>query len=103
MPGEVEQLMFDNLVLAQGFADPSAVLYGYGPLGVFALASGLVIWRLFKRLEETLTLEREGRKRAEDEVRALNTLIREQHVPALTAATAAVAQAMKVIQRRDDL
>jgi hypothetical protein len=92
----------DHLVLlAQGVTDPSSVLYTYGPLGVFAVIAGAVIRVLFKRLEETLALEREGRKRAEDELRTLNASIRDQYVPALERATGVIAQTLRA-SRRDD-
>jgi len=97
--------MFDHLlaatVLAQGFTDPSSVLYTYGPLGVFAVIAGIVIRVLFKRLEETLALERERTKRAEDELRTLNASIRDQYVPALERATGVIAQTLRS-SRRDD-
>lgn len=96
--------MFDYLavtVLAQGVADPTSVLYTYGPLGVFAVIAGVVIRVLFKRLEETLSLERERTKRAEDELRTLNASIRDQYVPALERATGVIAQTLRA-SRRDD-
>jgi len=82
--------MFDHTVLAQGFTDPSSVLYTYGPLGV-----------LFKQFEVTLALERERTKRAEDELRVLNASIRDQYVPALERATGVIAQTLRT-SRRDD-
>jgi len=102
---EVGQLMFDNLplvILAQGAGDPTSALYTYGPLGIFAVAAGVVIRVLFKRLEETLAVEREGRKRAEDELRTLNALIRDKYVPALEQATGVIAQTLRASRRDDD-
>ena len=93
--------MFDHTVLAQGFTDPSSVLYTYGPLGVFAVIAGVVIRVLFKQFEVTLALERERTKRAEDELRVLNASIRDQYVPALERATGVIAQTLRT-SRRDD-
>jgi hypothetical protein len=86
------------MLLAQG-ADSASVLIQYGAVGVLALASMAIARVLFKRFEETLKLEREGRSRAEDEVRTLNALIRDQHVPALQQATAVIAQSLRAARR----
>lgn len=86
------------MFLAQG-ADSASVLIQYGALGALTLICLGAVRVLFKRETQTLDLERAARQRLEDEVKRLNHDIHTQYVPALTAATAAVAQAMKVIER----
>ena len=101
------------LVLAQSPADSGSVFLQYGAIGATALIFIGVAWTLYKRLEESskqerahfeksLDVEREARKRAEDELRTLNASIRDQYVPALERATGVIAQTLRA-SRRDDL
>jgi len=102
----------DHLVLLAQGVDSASVLIQYSAVGVLAIASMGIARVLFKRLEEaskqeraqfekTLDLEREARKRAEDELRTLNASIRDQYVPALERATGVIAQTLRA-SRRDD-
>lgn len=99
--------------LSQGAADSGSVFLQYGAIGATALIFIGVAWKLFQRLEEsfkqershfeeTLKIERESRRRAEDELRTLNASIRDQYVPALERATGVIAQTLRA-SRRDDL
>lgn len=98
--------------LAQTAADSGSVFLQYGAIGATALIFIGVAWRLFQRLEEsfkqeraqyekTIEIEREARKRAEDDLRALNASIRDQFVPAMERATGVIAQTLRA-SRRDD-
>jgi len=106
-------LLARNVTLAQSPVDSASVLIQYSAVGVLAIASMGIARILFKRLEEaakqeraqfekTLELEREARRRAEDELRTLNASIRDQYVPALERATGVIAQTLRA-SRRDDL
>ena len=103
--------MFGHL-LAQTPADTGSVFLQYGVVGATALIFIGIAWTLYKRLEEsskqerayledTLKLEREARKSAEDELRTLNASIRDQFVPALERANGVIAQTLRA-SRRDD-
>lgn len=78
------------------------MLIQYGALGALTLISLGAVRVLFKRETQTLDLERAARQRLEEEVKRLNNDIHTQYVPALTAATSAIAQAIKVIQKNGD-
>lgn len=82
----------------QAPVDPS-LLAQYGPGGVIALISLGFTWVMFRRYEQTLDLERQRSARAEDELRELNKTSRELIVPALTQATTALTEAMRVLRR----
>lgn len=76
-----------------------SVLEQYGPGGVVALIILGFSWPLFRRYEKTIDLEREEKLAAQAELRELNKITREQMMPALTQATAAITEAMRVIRK----
>lgn len=95
-------------------AEPPVVgmsdLAQYGPGGVLALIALGFTWVMFKRYEQTLDLERVRYEktldlerarsaRAEDELRELNKTTRDLTMPALTQATLAITEAMKVLRK----
>lgn len=81
-----------------GPVNPS-VLESYGPGGVIALISLGFTWVMFRRFEQTLDLERQRSARAEDELRELNKTTRDLTIPAVTKATEAITEAMKVLRK----
>lgn len=93
-------LMRPALILAQG-ADAVPQLYQYGAIGILAAILLLAAYRLFKKLEETLQLERERVKRAEDALALQNEYIRDRVVPALERVTAVMAQTLETSRRGD--
>lgn len=107
-------MTFDHLaatLLAQG-VDSGSVFLQYGAIGATALIFIGLAWKLFQlreesfkqeraQFEKTIEIERESRKRAEDDLRALNASIRDQFVPAMERATGVIAQTLRA-SRRDD-
>lgn len=71
----------------------------YGPLAVpMALMVGFT-WALFRRFERSIDSEREEKLAAQAELRELNKIARTEMMPALTQATAAISEAMKVLRK----
>lgn len=86
------------------------VFLQYGIAGATALIFIGIAWVLFKKFEETLKFEREGRKRAEDEVREVrkrsdeelresNAYIRDKALPALQQNSAVMEQFLRASWR----
>jgi hypothetical protein len=84
--------------IAQAAADPTGALIQYGAVGLLAIVGLLGVKILFQR--QVVAYEREvGRAdRLEQELRQLNTDVREQVMPALTRSTEAVSEAMRIMQ-----
>lgn len=96
--------MLGHLIVAAetpNITDPVSQLYQFGAIGILAAILLIAAWQLFKKLEETLKLEREGRRRAEDELAKLNESIRDRLVPALERATAVLAVTLRDTRRGD--
>jgi hypothetical protein len=79
--------------------DSSSVFLQYGAVGATTIIFIGIAWTLFKKFEETLKFEREGRKRAEDELRESNAYLRDKVVPALEQATTVMAQFLRASRR----
>ncbi len=71
----------------------------YGPITIVAAVFASLFWIMFRRYEQTLDLERQRSAKAEDEVRELNKIARELMMPALTQATSAITEAMRVLRK----
>lgn len=80
------------------------VLLQYGALGVMALGASYAVVKLYKRLEEQADRERQRADRAEEQLAALNVLIRDQLVVALTRATDVIGRVVELLsdQRREE-
>jgi hypothetical protein len=86
--------------LAQSPSGPSpSVLEAYGPGGVIAAICLGFTWIMFRRYEQTLDLERQRSAKAEEELRELNRVSRELTIPAVTKATEAITEAMRVLRK----
>jgi flagellar motility protein MotE (MotC chaperone) len=97
---------------AQGTGNGSIdnVFLQYGAVGAVALIFVGIAWILFKKFEETLKFEREGRKRAEDEIREVrkraedeiresNAYIRDKALPVLQQNSAVMEQFLRASWR----
>jgi hypothetical protein len=82
-------------------ADPLPALYQYGAVGILAGILLLLSYRLLKKFEESLDLERAARRRAEDVVEKQNEYIRDRLVPTMEKATAVMAQTLHALRRGD--
>lgn len=81
------------------------MLLQYGALGVMALGATYAVVKLYKRLEQQNDRERARANRAEEQLAALNLLIRDQLVVALARATDAigrVAEMMSDLRREEE-
>jgi hypothetical protein len=99
-------------LFAQGTGSGSvdSVFLQYSAVGACTLIFIGVSWVLFKKFEETLKFEREGRKRAEDEVREVrkrseeelresNAYIRDKALPVLQQNSAVMEQFLRASWR----
>lgn len=87
--------------LAQSAGDPVPQLYQYGAIGILAAVLLLLAWRLLKNFEATLDLERQGRRRAEDELAKLNESVRDRVVPAVERSAAVMERTLQALRRGD--
>ena len=85
------------LAPTSGMAD---VLLGLGLPGVVVLALGITVRALYNRIDEDRAYHRERADRVTEELRALNTAIRDDYIRGLAAATEAISDFLKADQRR---
>lgn len=90
------------LVLAAG--SPQDILLQYGAVGVLAVVAMLVAGKLFKQQIKAHERDIARADKAEEQLRELNRLVREQLVVELTRATDVLGRAIQLFseeQRRD--
>lgn len=75
---------------AQGPAGVSDVLLQYGVLGVCAIVLGVAVRVLYNRVDEDRAYHRARADRLEEELRALNVLVRGEYVATIAKATEAI-------------
>ena len=73
--------------VGSGMAD---VLLGLGLPGVVVLALGITVRVLYRRVDEDRAYHRDRADKLQEELRALNTTIRDEYVRGLAAATEAI-------------
>jgi len=83
-------------VLAQG-AEVTGVFLQYGGLGGIALVALFAVRVLYNRADEDRAYHRQRADRLEDELRALNSAMREQYIKVIGPATEAIAEAIKAL------
>lgn len=69
----------------------------YGAIGIFAGLALLAVRVLYKHVTDNETRERERADRLEEEVRKLNSQIRDEYMKTLTQANAAMAETNRVV------
>jgi type II secretory pathway component PulJ len=85
-------------LLAQVGADPLNSLLQYGALGMLALFSLLAVRVLFSQETKAHELDRARADRLEQELRQLNKDVQELVMPAVTKATEAITEAMRLLR-----
>jgi hypothetical protein len=70
----------------------------YGAIGIFVLVLGLAVRVLYNRAVEDLTYHRTRADRLEEELRALNTTIRNEYLATISKATEAISDAVAVLE-----
>jgi hypothetical protein len=78
-------------------ADLSGTFLQYGALGGIALLALFAVRVLYIRADEDRTYHRTRADRLEDELRALNSAMREQYIKVIGPATEAIAEAIKAL------
>jgi hypothetical protein len=95
------------LIPVGGFAQDQAQAGGlgawdgltqYGAIGIFVIVLGLAVRVLYNRAVEDLTYHRTRADRLEEELRALNTTIRNEYLATISKATEAISDAVAVLE-----
>ncbi len=79
-------------------ADVGGAFLQYGALGLIALLALFAVRVLYQRADEDRTYHRVRADRLEDELRALNSAMREQYIKVIGPATEAIADALKALE-----
>lgn len=83
--------------------EPSPIQQGwFEQFGLYAAPMAImaaICWALFRNYEKALDSERAEKKAAQDELRELNRSARELMIPAVTKATEAIGEAMRVLRK----
>lgn len=85
---------------AAAAGDPESSLLQYGAIGAIALLAIYAVAQLFKRLTAANEREVARADKAEEQLAALNNLVREQVIVQLTRATDVIVRATEIITER---